>query len=49
LPLWPRARPKNAAIDEAIKIVERLEAEQKLSPDKKDWKDRLLALRNGAP
>ena len=36
---------KSGAVDEALKIVERLDAEGKLSPDKKDWKDRLLALR----
>ena len=36
---------KSAALDEALKIVERLDAEGKLSPDKKDWKDKLLALR----
>jgi hypothetical protein len=34
-------------VDEAIKIVERLETEGKLSPDKKNWKDMLLALRGG--
>ena len=36
---------KSGAVDEALKIVEQLDAEGKLSPDKKDWKDRLLALR----
>ena len=36
---------KSAAVDEALKIVEQLDAAGKLSPDKKDWKDRLLALR----
>ena len=38
---------KAASVDEAIKIVERLDAEGKLSPDKKNWKDMLLALRAG--
>jgi hypothetical protein len=36
---------KDAALDEALKLVERLDAEGKLSPDKKDWKGKLLALR----
>ncbi len=36
---------KQTALDEAIKIVERLDAEGKLSPAQKGWKDRLLALR----
>jgi hypothetical protein len=36
---------RSAALDKALAIVERLEAEGKLSPDKKDWKSRLLALR----
>ena len=36
---------KSGAVDEALKIVEQLDAAGKLSPDKKDWKDRLLALR----
>ena len=39
---------KAASVDEAIKIVERLDAEGKLSSDKKNWKDMLLAVR-GAP
>jgi tetratricopeptide (TPR) repeat protein len=39
---------KQAALDEAIKIVERLDAEGKLAADQKDWKDRLLALREGS-
>jgi tetratricopeptide (TPR) repeat protein len=38
---------KSAAIDEALKIVERLDAEGKLAPDKKSLKDMLLALRGG--
>ena len=36
---------KSAALDEALKIVEQLDAEGKLTPDKKNWKDMLLALR----
>jgi tetratricopeptide (TPR) repeat protein len=35
---------KQAALDEAIKIVDRLDAEGKLSPAQKDWKNKLLAL-----
>lgn len=40
---------KEAALDEALKLVERLDAEGKLSPDKKDWKNKLLALRSAQP
>ncbi|HYJ58152.1 MAG TPA: hypothetical protein VEW64_02230, partial [Methyloceanibacter sp.] len=40
---------KSAALDEALTLLERLEAAGKLSPDKQDWKNRLLALRDGAP
>ena len=36
---------KSAALDQALRIVEQLDAAGKLSPDKKDWKDKLLALR----
>lgn len=36
---------KSAVIDQAIKIVERLDAEGRLPPDKKNWKDKLSALR----
>ena len=36
---------KTAALDEAIQIVDRLDAEGKLSPAQKSWKDKLLALR----
>jgi hypothetical protein len=36
---------KSAALDKALAIVERLEVEGRLSPDKRDWKSRLLALR----
>ena len=36
---------KRANVDEALKIVERLDSEGKLSPDKKNWKSMLLALR----
>ena len=35
---------KQAALDDAIKIVDRLDAEGKLSPAQKDWKNKLLAL-----
>jgi hypothetical protein len=38
---------KKDAINEALKIVERLDAEGKLSPEQKDWKERLVTLRNG--
>jgi hypothetical protein len=36
---------RRAYLDEALKIVEALDAEGKLSPDKKNWKNMLLALR----
>ena len=36
---------KQAALDEAIQIVDRLDAEGKLSAAQKGWKDKLLALR----
>ncbi|HEX7532311.1 MAG TPA: tetratricopeptide repeat protein, partial [Methyloceanibacter sp.] len=36
---------RKEAVQEALTIVDRLEAEGKLSPDKKNWKDLLLALR----
>ena len=40
---------KSAALDEALKMVEQLDAEGKLTPDKKNWKDMLLALRTSSP
>jgi tetratricopeptide (TPR) repeat protein len=37
---------RRESVDEALKIVETLESEGKLSPDKKNWKDMLIALRD---
>jgi hypothetical protein len=35
-------------VQEALTIIERLESEGKLPPDKKNWKDILLAVQNRA-
>jgi hypothetical protein len=43
--LMAEGERRQAALDEAITMVERLDAEGKLSPAQKGWKDRLLALR----
>ena len=39
---------KNAAIDEAVGILGRLDTQGKLSDSQKGWKDRLIGLRDGA-
>ena len=45
LALGTEGDTKRANVDEALKIVEWLDAEGKLAPDKKNWKSMLLALR----